>query len=153
MGTDITSFAERKVSDGWKLIPDVKPFDWRNYALYGWLADVRNYHAITPISPARGLPDDMSPDVAREWGEGREWCYDASWLSIAELEAADYDTPIEDRRVTKEVYPGVFFGGETCEPGKGRSLPLRYLLSPAYFTELERLKSLGAERIVFWFGS
>jgi len=35
---------------------------YQSYALYGFLADVRNLSKITPISEPRGLPDDASHD-------------------------------------------------------------------------------------------
>ena len=34
------------------------PFDWRSYALFGFLADVRNYSHCEPLSECKGLPDD-----------------------------------------------------------------------------------------------
>jgi hypothetical protein len=59
----------------------------RHYALFAVLADVRNYWNIKPISQPKGLPDDVSPEVAAEadyWGTDG---HSHSWLTLRELEA------------------------------------------------------------------
>jgi len=72
----------------------------RNYNLFAVLADVRNGRGFAgvytgeefkPISPPRGLPDDVSPEVRNE---SDEWGVDGhshSWLTLAELLAFDYE--------------------------------------------------------------
>ena len=54
MGCDIHSYAERKTSKGYEIIDGLHPLDWRSYGLFGFLAGVRNYSAVTPIVPRRG---------------------------------------------------------------------------------------------------
>ena len=69
-------------------------FEWfysnRNYKLFSFLADVRNYDdEIKPICKPRGLPADISPYVR---GQFRNWESDAhstSYFMISEL--IDYD--------------------------------------------------------------
>ena len=147
MGCDIHSFAERKLDSGrWSAIKGVYPFGARDYGTFAWLAGVRNYSALTPISRPRGLPSPVSATVAREY---EAWSGDAhtpSWLSVAELQAVDYDQAIEDRRCTRNGN-----GGSTCEPGEGEKQTLREFLGPRFFKDLDKLVASGAERIVFWF--
>lgn len=64
MGCDIHLYFERKVSDKWQKIEIDKrilPRD-RNYTLFAFLANVRNYgeFIVTPQFAGRGIPDDTS---------------------------------------------------------------------------------------------
>ena len=156
MGCDIHSVAERRVNGKWEVIPGLRPFDWRHYGWFGFLANVRNYSAIPSLAQPRGVPVD-SPfrKQAVELGTGPE--YDAiyelgdhsySWLSVEELLAFDYDAPVEDRRVTVGNN-----GGCTAEPGGGTMTTYREFLGTKFFIELDTLMKAGAERIVFGFDS
>lgn len=175
MGCDIHSFAEVRQPDGsWAKVGDVfplnefgrewkkkahdeHPFDWRNYRVFGFLAGVCNYSAIQPLSEPKGLPIDISPEVAAgaEYWDGDGHSH--SWLTLAELLSRDYDAEIWDRRYTKQVGPRSFDGGATCavdEIHLGTRNSLREFLGPHFMEHLNVLKSLGASdsvRIVFWF--
>jgi hypothetical protein len=70
---------------------------------------------------------------------------------VSELLEFDYDTPMEDRRVTRQMPSGILNGGCTCEPGEGEKMTFREFLGPAFFDDLEKLKAEGADRVVFWF--
>lgn len=157
MGCDIHIVAQRRNEVGeWVEVrgdfaKGPSPFDWRSYAMFAFLAGVRNYSAITPISEPRGLPDDLK---VGEWydedyidvGE-----HNFSWLTVDELAAIDYDQIIEDRRVRRQVGPNVWSGGQTCDPGEGEATTLREFLGTGFMGDLAKLKELGAERIVFGF--
>ncbi|WP_262265532.1 hypothetical protein [Microvirga yunnanensis] len=136
MSSDIRSQAERRVDRRWEVVPDLWPFDCRDYSIFGFLADVRNYSAVRPISEPRGIPRDA---VDRDWWDDHHSC---SWLSTDELLAFDYDQVIEDRRGR---------GRETVEPGEGKMMTYREFLGEGFFDDLEELKASGAERIVFGF--
>jgi hypothetical protein len=156
MGADIHSHVELKDESGiWRVAEwesDDKwaagPFDWRSYSLFGWLADVRNYSAVTPLDQPRGLPDDVNTGLRTEFddfGDG----HSASWFTVDELLAFDYDQQFEDRRVTRNGN-----GGVTAEPGEGEMTTYREFLGPAFFVDLDRLRALNEQaptRIVFWF--
>jgi hypothetical protein len=152
MGCDIHSNAERRNTEGeWEDMPELSPFDWRSYGLYAFLADVRNYSKVTPISPRRGIPNDASASVKASYEAWDLDAHSASWLSIAELDAFNYDAATEDRRVGKQVTPNFYDGSWTAPAGEGRATTYREFLGEDYFDELARLKAAGAERIVFWF--
>jgi hypothetical protein len=152
MGCDIHTHAECRDSAGkWVKIPGLTPFDWRSYGLYGWLADVRNYSAIPPVAERRGVPDDASAEVKEDYESWDCDAHSASWLSMAELLAFDYDAKCEDRRCTRQLGPNYWSGGETCEPGEGQVQTYREFLGEDFFKELDALKDAGAERVVFWF--
>jgi hypothetical protein len=144
MGCDIHTRAEKRVDGVWTTIPKLRPFHWRQYGMFGFLADVRNYSAVTPIAPSRGLPDDVILDDDNEYELGE---HSFSWLSVQELLDFDYDQKMEDRRVTRQV------GGCTAEPGGGRTMTYREFLGPDFFRDLKKLKQAGAERVVFGFDS
>lgn len=146
MGCDIHAYAERRNEAGqWEEIPDLQPFDWRSYSLFGWLAGVRNYSAVEPIAKGRGLPEDATSAV-RECYLDDDDCHSCTWVSLAELLEFNYDMLCEDRR------GGAFNSGASTRPqGEGAVMPYRQFLGKNYFEELERLKSAGVERIIFWF--
>jgi hypothetical protein len=165
MGCDIHLWYERKTSNGWEDVSvpvdewKAGPLDHRSYSTFGFLADVRNYSAITPISEPRGWPDDFRHSRAnklqeeddRWWGSSDDnYMFDEyhthAWLSIEELLAYDYDQLVEDRRVTRNGN-----GGVTCDPGEGKQETLREFLGEGFFEDLQTLKECGVERIVFAF--
>lgn len=148
MGCDIHTQAERKVNGNWEEV-DVVPFDWRSYSMFAFLVGVRNYSAITPISPPRGLPADA---IETEYGaHGGDHSF--SWLTLHELLSFNYDQPLEDRRYTRQEGPNFFNGAATAEPGEGTMTTYREFLGEAFFEDLEKLKAADAERIVFGFDS
>lgn len=65
-------------------------WDWRNYDLFSWLANVRNYdeERITPISEPRGLPPDVSPEVKRVFDDWAADNHSHSWLLLSEILAS-----------------------------------------------------------------
>ena len=150
MGCDIHSRAEKRVGEKWVVIPGFKPFDWRSYGMYGFLANIRNYSAVPPLSEPRGLPDDAPPD-----DEEGIWLGDHShsWLSLEEFTAFNYDQPLEDRRFTRQEGPNFFNGAATAEIGEGTMTTYREFLGEAFFKDIQKLREMGAERIVFGFDS
>jgi len=171
MGSDIYSFAEVSKNGKWEKIGDVfplddfdkelkkkdfgdNPFNWRDYSLFGWLADVRNYSHVPPISQPRGFPADISSDVQQENDDMGVGGHSRSWLSLAELLEVDYEKVFWARRVTKQTALNEWNGAALANEGEGKHITLREHLSPAYFEVLEVLKTLGNPddvRIVFWF--
>lgn len=161
MGCDIHIVAQRRNDSGeWIEVRDKfsggpDPFDWRSYGMYAFLAGVRNYSAVTPISEPRGLPDDFDMEEFEKGEGGMRWLgeHSFSWLSVNELLSVDYDQMIEDRRVMRQTGPNVWDGGQTCEPGEGHKTTLREFLGDGFFSDLRMLRNLGVERIVFGFDS
>jgi hypothetical protein len=155
MGCDIHIVAQKQNEAGqWGEITGSfsegpSPFDWRSYGLFGFLAGVRNYSAVPPISEPRGLPDDYGQDPEEPWlGD-----HSHSWLSVDELAAFDYDRPLEDRRITVQLAPNFWSGSGLAEPGAGRMTTYREFLGPGFFGDLAELQRIGAGRIVFGFDS
>lgn len=154
MGCDIHSYAEAKNAQGaWVFIPQISPFDWRNYTTFSFLAGVRNGLGITPIHPKRGMPEDASPEVL---AENEQWSGDAhshSWLTIQELSDFNYDGLVDYQepddlrgRLAKVLRENA---GMEEEPRE--MITYRQLLSKEFFNDLEELQKLGVGRIVFWF--
>jgi hypothetical protein len=147
MGVDMTVVEQRKTADGWEPVGGLQTFDWRSYGVYGFLAGVRNYSAVPPISEPRGLPADYVlgeyDPLDDKWGH--------SWLSISELMNFNYEQTFEDRRVTREIAPGHFDGGVTAEPGGGAIMTYREFLGEGFFESLQKAADAGVDRIVFGF--
>src|SRR5690349_22470025 len=127
MGCDIYSRVEVRANGRWtrRALTEAghgpeagadEPFPYRQYGLFGFLADVRNYSCSPVIAPPRGLPDDidLTADEREEFADG--WYHhNASWLTLAELLAYDYDQVFWDRRVTKALPSGVLDGAALAE--------------------------------------
>lgn len=128
MGCDIHSFAEKKTDSGYEPV-DQHPFSKRNHEVFGFLADVRNYSAVTPISTPRGLPGDVSAYVRDKYRSFGMDAHTPSWLSVAELAAFNYD----------------------AETDEGVRMTWREFLGDGFFEDLAKLKESGADRVVFWF--
>lgn len=110
MGCDIHLYVEKKTDGAWLNVspPDLwdswgnlevnpdpavshysreKWFSDRNYELFAWLADVRNYHDQAPLAGERGLPSDASEHVKRESDKYGVDGHSHSWFTVAELMA------------------------------------------------------------------
>jgi hypothetical protein len=173
MGCDIHIFAERrKAADSdwqpvfnhftldrfdqeyYKKDKGDKPFDWRSYSMFAFLAGVRNYDRCDPISEPKGLPSDVSQYVRDDY---KKWDGDAhsdSYLTLKELIEFDYDKEFWNRRVTKQLSTNSWTGAGLAEEGEGKIISYRENLGEFFFVHLEELKALGEPenvRIVFWF--
>lgn len=147
MGCDITCFVEVRTGGEWCIVDDPKNPDYfldplweRHYGLFGWLAGVCNYVKIAPLSPPRGLPQDLSVGVRDCYNTTPVHTFSHSYYTLRELLDVDYSVAVTDRR---EEDDGVI-----------RVLPLWDFLGPEYQRMLETLKALGPPddvRIVFWF--
>lgn len=96
MGCDIWTFAEKKVDEKYNLWKQVKLYrvrsdnlevvgfyEDRNYELFSLLAGVRGWHE--PLIEPRGVPQNMSTDLERQWNSVNEWCHTPTWYSLSEL--------------------------------------------------------------------
>ena len=109
MGCDIHFYVERKIDGVWQQqfnTAEENPrwqkywFNGRNYILFGLLAGVRN-HDVDPLVEPRGVPNDMSDSLTKEW-EG--WAGDGhtpTYYSLAELLAA------KDKKIMRSGYVDV----------------------------------------------
>jgi len=150
MGCDIHAYAERYNGKYWEYA-GVEPFQYRNYGLFGFLADVRNYSHVTPLDKPRGLPSELSLDTkwgADKWeGDGHSY----SWFSLSELLTHDYDKVFWDRRITRGND-----GAALAKEGEGENVTLRKFLGEDYFRSLQIMLAAGdgdanKVRVIFWF--
>jgi hypothetical protein len=171
MGCDLVSWAEIYVLEveSWKVVDDAfpadaferehyqvefvsSPFRRRNYALFGFLADVRNYAHCEPLAKPRGLPSgcDVSGGCRVNEIDGLDDFHSHSWFLVSELLAFDYDRQFWNRRIHRGKD-----GAALAQEGEGVHQTYREFLGPAYMDTLESLKSLGEPeqvRVVFCFG-
>lgn len=147
MGCDIHMHAERKNGEGkWVYVETENLYENRGYALFGWLAGVRNYSAVTPLALPRGLPLDASAKTQAAYDAWSSDAHTPHWYTLDELLAVDYEQPVEDRRCMRNGN-----GGSTCEAGGGTVQTLREFIGHWFIDSLPLLKADGVERIVFWF--
>jgi hypothetical protein len=171
MGCDITSFAEVKQGSQWKPVGDVfsldewgrkvrrkefcnSPFNWRDYGMYGFLANVRNYSRVpTVTTPRSGIPHDVSPEVRSQFDSCASYVHTPTWVTLRELLEFDYEQIFWNRYVRRQVTESGYSVG-LAEEGEGVRLSVRDFLGPRFFEHLNVLKALGAPedvRIIFWF--
>lgn len=154
MGCDIHSYVEFKHGEHWDNL-DFSPFRTRSYGAFAFLAGVRNYSGVRPISEPRGLPADLAFITKHAHDEWKDDAHTASWLSVRELLDFDYEAMMEDRRYTRREAAGFYNGGATCEPGQGKQMTWREFLGDWFMRDLEILRTASKThpdmRIVFWF--
>lgn len=169
MGCDIHTHAEVKENGTWKDAGKIFPINWggrigteyggpfesRNYGLFGLLADVRNYSCIKPIAePKYKIPEDAAKETREDYEGWEGDGHTASWLTLEQLLAVNYDEVFWNRRVTRQLAPNFIHGACLAEEGEGTHEVIRDFLGKTFFEHLEILKTLGKPedvRVVFWF--
>ena len=106
------------------------PFDWRSYAMYGFLAGVRGYLDIEPI--AQGRPWKDAPEFLKEGEECEISVLGETWVSVDELSSFNYDIEVFNTQSHSMVN-------------------LRKFLGPDYFDNIEELKRIGADKVFMAF--
>lgn len=156
MGCDIkTALLKKEQNGGFTVIADQgdKLFPDRSYGLFGFLAGVRNYSQVPPISSGREfsleLHQHVYPQVTKIGFGGYEYTDDSdlggvlgyidelhsvTWVGVDELFDFDYNQQFEDRRGDHV---------ETVEIGKGRLITYREFLCEKYFTTIESFRKHG----------
>lgn len=88
MGCDIHTVVEIKKENAWVGLEECpKEFESRNYALFAFLAGVRNSFNTKGFEP-KGFPDDMS-EKAKEKFEDDSDLHSKSYLTLKELDESD----------------------------------------------------------------
>lgn len=144
MGCDIHAYLEKKNANGkYEYICEVFD-DGRDYNLFAFIGDVRNYSNIEPIiPPRRGMPEYVSTYVQDErliWGSDG---HSASWIDIDELFDFDYSKIVNQNRSYNT------WGGHSS----GTQLLMTYqdFLGEHTMKRILRLGKFIDHRIVFWF--
>lgn len=140
MGCDIYSVAQVRKNEQWVVCGATfsdpyfvhDPFANRNYAVFGFLAGVRN-HEVPVLQEMRGFPEDgISQAIRDRLSNGRT----TSWVTLRQLLEFDYDQKFVDT---------VYGSGLTT---------VRNFLPDEFFADVEILKTLGSPddvRVVFDF--
>lgn len=124
MGADIHGVLQsrfKRVDGEWSgWIDEEEIYDTRHYLMFGYLAGVRNYSGVTPISEPRGLPEDFEMkegeyevDTHTLWGL-EVWMGDHShsWLTLSEIR--DHDYPDEDREYLSTFLKWIDYAASEC---------------------------------------
>lgn len=159
MGCDIHSAVEVLKDGAWHAVKErifpmgypyngqthtAAPFDVRSYGMFAFLAGVRNYSYVTPLSEPRQWPGDQVSFDADDCDD----YHSRSWLSLKELLDFDYSQLMEDRRCMRD-------GNGAAEAGKGVVQAYQSFLGDFFFRDLEIMKGLSDDpakvRVVFAF--
>lgn len=132
MGTDVDFYLVKKdENDVYHCVTQLD-YSNRNYALFGWLANVRNYAGIPNIGEFGGVK--LDPHFKDEY------LIDAcSVVPCRILRTFDYDQSVENRRVTVQTGPRSWNGGATCKPGDGEMTTYRDLFDEQWFKIINEL--------------
>lgn len=109
MGTDIHGWVELldPLTEEWEATIDIEWLVGRNYDMFGQLFGVRGYTGFAPIAERRGLPADVSRDIAKE-RDDPDW---HSFTHIAQREIAAIDWGEESPELDERVHQYVRQGG------------------------------------------
>ena len=112
----------------------------RCYDAFALLAGVRNYNGIVPISEPKGIPDDMSESVQREYETWGKECHSHSYYTLMELEyyCAMHNVVAREWQDDEEILPT-------------KELLRPYLLALNFVHEHIWTVDKNAIRMVFWF--
>ena len=77
----------------------------RGYSFYAALADVRNYHELTPISTPRGLPEDVGSGTKYHSDEMGGDGHSHSYLYANELREYDWTQKLPTGELLVDVIP------------------------------------------------
>ena len=94
-------WVEFKGEFGWTTLIDAAPLMDQNYDMFGSLFGVRNHAHFRPIAPERGLPDDGSEPIKRDFALSSEHSFSPTWIAWQEIRAIDWEeeTEVEPYRV------------------------------------------------------
>lgn len=156
MGCDIHIWVERLnyVGSGsskrWEMVAtEDATYHNRNYRLFSLLAGVRNNAraAIKPISEPRGLPLDVSKEVATAMEDAGY--HSKSWLTLGEIRAADLDTPQTYTGVVDALNAARIFMGEQPQAWSGDVFgrDIVFLEEKAMRAELEKHPGYWADLV------
>jgi len=147
MGIDITSYTEVHRAGCWECVHKSWPFYDRNTTLFAFLGHdiakrwAAQSYVIPQISPPRGLPTDLSPEVRAESDRLADGAFYSSWLTLDELLNFDYDQLMVTRSAAPEH--------------RVLHVPLREELGDSLQARLDALRdefgAQGEVRIVYWF--
>lgn len=84
MGCNIHGWIEVKQYNYWTA-QTREPMDDRNYSLFAYLANVRNYTGIEPLSQPRGYPPNVAELTKKEIEEWSNDGHSHSWVSAEEI--------------------------------------------------------------------
>lgn len=100
MGADIKIFGEKQVDGEWVTVDIKDALSNRCYSIFGWLADIRNWSQVGPLSAPRGLPKrdtEKRKELIEIYYANREGCY-PSYEDYYEDVFAEYDVSEEVAR-------------------------------------------------------
>lgn len=129
----------------------VKIYDYRDYALFGVLAGVRNYE-VPCISEPRGLPDDCNDFIQKEYEAWEGDAHSCSWLTLQEIidfqerVGPTYDFPGKrDRYILENLI------NKLKERADSLNLIYDFLWTGNERSRKEAYDKAKGIRIVFWF--
>lgn len=121
-------------------------YDGRDYELFSLLAGVRSI--IDPFVLPRGVPDDMSCEVSKAYGDG-QYFYTSTWYDWCELQAYERMMVNSCKEITNVEYDDDDDAISLCERLNGFMNDIEKVLN-AYDIYYPKP---GDIRVVMWFDS
>lgn len=109
MGCDIHLHTEVKIADKWEHYGN--PIIGRDYEFFAFLAGVRNYYEIIPVSEPKGVPDDMSLITRLDWEDWGSDAHSASFITGDEIGRVErFLRKLNSERSSSYYYPEMEWG-------------------------------------------
>jgi hypothetical protein len=150
MGTDIHLHTEVKINGKWEHYS--YPHIERKYALFSFMADVRNTHPndkdyILPLSKPKGLPENLSVVTVLDYEKKKTDNHSMSWLNDVEIALLEKWMEINSTSIVWEFeHWGFLFGNSWAGFHNWKEHPEEYDDYPdEYPPKIEDI------RFVFWF--
>ena len=138
MGCDIHLYAEGRDKETGEWLPlRLDEYTGRDYYFFACLAGVRNYHDVVPIAANRGIPDDISFIVIREFETWEDDAHSSSWCTLEEMRKV-----ILERIPLLDPYHGYKIKGGLIDIWCPKDRSQVYVEMPDYVDEV---------RFIFWF--
>lgn len=119
----MNAFVEVYQLDEWYEIINAGALLSQHSDLSGCLFGVDNTAGFRPLFANRGMPEDLSVNLAERFGSIQEHTFGASWVTAEELFGIDWEEPAERR--DERVH-------ELCVSSTGEELVTKWLNKPGY---------------------
>lgn len=144
--TKIHAISEKLNSDG--NYEKVSELSFSDYPIFAFLADVRNYSELKPLSFPRGVPKNS--DLYQSY-ISRHVNHSGSFLELNEIIEFDYDKKFENMTYNNRISIGLLSGTGFKNHSDVVMCTYREFLGINFFSVIKKLIPLKVDRIVFYF--
>lgn len=123
----------------------------RDYEMFDKLAGGRSGFSTDYFAPLRGIPDDLSPQVAEIWENQKEYVHSETWYDVRELHLLE-QTPMA---LVLDDFDANYDEDNSFEDNPKRNVLTSFVEEIDYILEQYFIfnPDVGEARVVMWFDS